>query len=96
MTRRAARSDANQPEIVDALKKIGARVQHLHGVGQGCPDLLCGHGGNLTLIEVKTPSGKLTERQERWHEEWAGYVHVVTSAEEAVNLILGRTQGVIG
>ena len=38
----AARVDANQPEIVKALRGVGATVQHLHKVGQGCPDLMVG------------------------------------------------------
>lgn len=98
--RRASRSDENQTAVVAALRKAGAKVQHLHGVGGGCPDLLVWHGTTLTLIEVKDgskpPSArKLTPAQEKWHDEFQGAAHVVTSPEEAVNLILGRSQGVI-
>lgn len=97
---RRAAADANQPEIVAALRKVGAKVQHLHGVGGGCPDLLVWHGKTLTLLEVKDgnkpPSArKLTKAQEEWHQEFAGAAHIVTTPEEAVNLVLGRSQGVI-
>jgi len=38
--RRTAKVDANHREIVDALRRIGAGVQSLAGVGNGVPDLL--------------------------------------------------------
>ena len=53
---RRAAVDANQAEIVKALRKVGATVQPLHRVGQGCPDLAVGHGGVNHMIEVKDGS----------------------------------------
>lgn len=64
--RRAPRTDANQAEIVAALRTRGALVQSLAGVGAGVPDLLVGWRGalrnlsgtvNLTLerIQQKLP-----------------------------------------
>lgn len=90
--RRAAKVDANQAEIVAALRKIGATVQPLHAVGQGCPDLLVGWRGMTSLLEVKDgnkpPSArKLTEDQERWHAEWRGQVAVVETVEQAIAAI---------
>jgi hypothetical protein len=32
----AARVDANLQAVLDALRAVGASVQHLHKVGQGC------------------------------------------------------------
>lgn len=86
---RAAKVDANQAEIVDALRKVGCTVQLLHMVGKGCPDLLVGrHGVNL-LIEVKdgskSPSArKLTPDQVGWHDCWRGQVVVACSVDEAL------------
>jgi hypothetical protein len=40
--RRASKVDANQREVVAALRGAGASVQLLHAVGEGCPDLLVG------------------------------------------------------
>ena len=81
--RRAARVDANQKEIVEHLRKMGATVQPLHTVGRGCPDLLVGYGGTNYLLEVKDgdkpPSQrKLTPDEQSWHDEWVGHVSVVT------------------
>lgn len=90
--RRAAKVDRNQAEIVGALRAVGASVQPLHAVGQGCPDLLVGFRGRCFAIEVKDgllpPSArKLTPAQVEWHGAWRGHVAVVTSAEEATAAI---------
>ena len=81
--RRAARVDRNQQEIVQHLRKLGATVQPLHTVGQGCPDLIVGYGGLNYLIEIKDgekpPSArKLTPDEQAWHDDWCGQVCVVT------------------
>lgn len=89
---RAAKADANQSEIVKALRAAGASVQHLHSVGAGCPDLVCGYRGVNYLIEVKDgskpPSGRaLTPDQVAWHGGWRGSVSVVTSIDDALMAI---------
>jgi hypothetical protein len=89
--RRSARSDANQRQIVDALRRVGARVQHLHAVGGGCPDLLVAYRRRLYLLEVKTSAGVLTEEQAAWWREWMphadGALHVVRSVNDALRAI---------
>lgn len=93
MTRRAARIDANQPAIVHALRLAGCSVQHLHSVGEGCPDLLCALAGDQTfLIEIKDgakpPSDQaLTKDQVVWHARWRGKVHVVNSVDQALAVV---------
>lgn len=88
--RRAAKIDQNQTEIVSALRKIGCTVQHLHAVGDGCPDLLVGAYGITLLLEIKDgrkpPSARrLTEDQIKWHGAWTGGpVAIVTDVEGAI------------
>ena len=87
--RRAAKVDANQREVVAALRDAGATVQLLHAVGEGCPDLLVGYRGKNYLLEVKDgrkpPSAqKLTPPQEIWHRDWRV---VVNSREAALGAI---------
>lgn len=99
MGRRAAAVDRNQPEIVQALRKAGATVQHLHTVGQGCPDILVGFRGCNLLYEIKDgeaiPSKqKLTGPEKDWHDLWRGEVHIVRSADEAIEVMYSRSQGV--
>ncbi|MDO8707009.1 MAG: hypothetical protein Q7J84_18940 [Sulfuricaulis sp.] len=87
MSRRAARVDANQSSIVSALRKAGASVQHLHGVGQDCPDLLVGYRAQNYVIEIKTPKGKLKPGQALWFRDWRGQACVAHTAEEALKSI---------
>jgi hypothetical protein len=88
--RRAARTDANQTAIVAALRAAGASVQHLHAVGEGCPDLLVGLRGKNYLVEIKdgakSPSQRgLTPDQQAWHLLWRGDpVTVLHSVEQAI------------
>lgn len=98
--RRAARVDRNQTEIVSALRAIGATVEHLHGVGQGCPDLCVGYRCVTVLLEVKdgskSPSQRaLTPAQLEWHGAWrGGPVAVVCDVESALRAV--RAVGVAG
>jgi len=100
--RRAAKTDANHAEIVQALRAIGCRVQDLSRVGGGVPDLLVGWRGRLALIEIKdgakVPSARaLTPDQVKWHAEWQGMpVAVVKSADEAIQAVQKATAADMG
>lgn len=91
--RRAARIDANQAEIVKALRQAGATVQSLATAGDGVPDLLVGFRRQTVLMEVKDgskpPSARdLTDDQVDWHINWrGGALVVVTSVDEALTAI---------
>lgn len=92
MSRYAAKIDANQPEIVSALRKAGCFVQPLHTVGGGVPDLLVGRAGVNHLLEIKDgskpPSARrLTPDQVEWHALYRGTVHIVTSIDEALKAV---------
>jgi hypothetical protein len=92
--RRAPKVDANQGEIVAALKSRGCLVQSLAGMAGGVPDLLVGNRrGHLILMEVKdgslVPSAReLAPDQVRWHAAWRGFpVYVVKSVQEALDVV---------
>lgn len=90
--RTAARIDANQPEIVKALRSVGAAVAPTHQLGKGFPDLVVGFRGVNYLLEVKDgnkpPSKrKLTADEEEWHLNWKGEVSVVNDVDEALRVI---------
>ena len=86
--RRAARVDANQGEIVAALRATGAHVELLHMVGRGVPDLLVGYLGRTHLLECKAARGRLTPEQTVWHANWRGAaVEIVRSPEDALAVI---------
>lgn len=94
MPRWAARADDNQAEMVKELRGYGVSVQHLHRVGQGCPDILCGWRGTNWLFEIKDPAKspskrKLTEDEAIWHMQWSGQCAVVTTSEQAMEIMRG-------
>ena len=90
--RYANRIDANQNQIVDALRKVGAVVRII-SQGDGIPDLLVGYKGYTILMEVKdggkVPSArKLTEPEQKFFDDWrGGMLAVVNSVEEALETL---------
>jgi len=87
--RRAARTDDNQTQIVEALRSIGATVQILSAVGKGCPDLLVGIFCKNFLLEIKDGAKPksaqgLTAHEAIWINEWKGKVAVVSNVDEAI------------
>lgn len=93
--RRRARVDGNHAEIVKALRAIGASVQDLSRVGDGCPDLAVGYHGKTILLECKDgskpPSARdLTADQKLWFAKWAGAASVVYTPEEAQMVVIER------
>ena len=93
--RRAAKTDANQAEIVRMLRLAGCGVLDLSKVGCGCPDLLV-HSPSfpwrMTMLEVKDGSQppsrrKLTPDQVKFHAEWRAPIHVVKSVGEALDAV---------
>ena len=90
--RRAARIDANQNEIVQHLRDVGASVFVTSGVGAGFPDIVVGFRGATYLIEIKDgnqpPSKrKLTKAEKKFHDGWNGQVDVAKNTDEALKII---------
>ena len=91
--RKYGKVDANNDQIVSALRSAGAFVFSLASVGGGCPDLLVGFRGQTLLLEVKDgrrpPSQrKLTDDQLKFQREWlGGPLAVVDSPESALRMI---------
>lgn len=84
---RAAKVDANQAEIVKALRKCGVSVQSTASMGNGFPDLVAGKGALTWLIEVKGPKGKLTNDQIEFIDAWNGTVHIARSIDDALRIV---------
>jgi hypothetical protein len=85
--RRAARRDANEDEIVEALKAAGAKVRRLDFI-----DLLVGFRRRNYLLEVKNPKRKGKDmahrmKQAQWRAEWPGQAAEVTTVEEALAVL---------
>ena len=93
---RAPNRDANEREIVNALRAAGCLVQQLQQ-GGGVPDLLVLTPASvLVLVEVKDGAKlpahrRLTRDQVEWHDRWKASgapVFVVTDVAEAL-LVVG-------
>lgn len=91
--RRAARTDANQAEIVAMLRSMGATVCDTSQLGGGYPDLTIGYMGKTFHAEVKDGSKppskrKLTPDQEEWIKAWrGGAVWLITSIPDALDAL---------
>lgn len=75
------RRDANEPAIIDALRRCGAFVQQVSG--DGCPDLLVCWQGRWTPLEVKTATGRLKPSQVKQQASQAPYP-LVRSIDDAL------------
>lgn len=82
--------DGPQAEIVARLRSIGVWVQHLHAIGNGCPDLLCWHRGRYFLLEVKDDGERPTKQQAEYMAACPGEIHVARTPEEAVRAAVGE------
>jgi len=83
--RYAKRVDANQDQIVSALRAAGAYVWII-----GLPvDLLVGYKGHTFLVEVKDGSKKrLTPLQDEFFQNWTGSTLArIDNAEAALRMI---------
>lgn len=83
--RYAARVDANQQQIVSALRAAGAYVWIL-----GLPvDLLVGYNNHTYLVEIKYgPSKRLTKLQQDFFANWiGGTLCRINDAEAALRMI---------
>lgn len=98
---RGAKVDANQPEIVEALRKAGAYVLHTHQI-KNAFDILVAFRGQLFIMEIKNPEylpkeydrERLEKSLEKGEKDCmdgfqqAGVTyHIVTTIEEALNVI---------
>lgn len=86
INRRAAKRDANERPIIDALEAVGASV--LQVSEKGAMDLVVGFQGATHVLEVKAPGKGLTPDQKDFHEAWRGSrIHVVETPEQALRAI---------
>lgn len=86
----SAKADANQPEIVEAFRAMGANVEHVHRLKNFC-DLFVLYKGVVVAVEVKIPGKeKLTEGEDKFSKRWfehGGKYAVITTTQEAEALI---------
>jgi len=82
--RRAARRDASEPAIVDALRRLGFAVEPL-SIADG-PDLLIAKVGRIGLAECKTGGAKLRQGQRDWIAAWPAPVYLLRTVDDVIAL----------
>lgn len=95
LARFAAKRDANEPAIVQALEAQGFHVARVSG--KGFPDLVVSKGGGfLRLVEIKNPKGKNreTDDQRKFREAYQGpAVVTLRSVDDALKFMLLAMEG---
>src|SRR5258706_16062221 len=88
--RRAAKGDDNRHELVEAMKRVGARV---YPIGKPLDYLVCFRKRTM-LVEIKNPDGRnrLTKEQEEFIASWDGEIHICRSVQEVVNAVVDGAQ----
>lgn len=88
--RRAARIDANQPEIVKTFRKLGWYVLIISQL-KNCCDIIVSKSGRTIAVEIKDgakpPSAqKLTDGELKFKEEWQGEYRLINCIEDIFKL----------
>lgn len=86
---RAAKIDANQPEIVQFLRAHGAYVRSVAQL-KNAFDLLVCYKGCTFMVEVKQEKGKLTEGEAKFKSEVEAVgckYWVIRSCEDALEML---------
>lgn len=101
--RRAAKKDANQTDVVRILRQCGLKVALTHQLGDGKPDFVVSgekldylaglsRGPAMLWVELKSPGGKLTPAEEKFHQEWEGLPIMVCQSADPILIWFGRLQ----
>lgn len=80
--RRAARRDANEPEIITALEQLGFAVERVSS--PGIPDLLMSRAGQWYVAECKTDGGTPTPAQIATRKRARATIPTFRSIEDVV------------
>lgn len=86
--RKAAKIDANQPAIVQALRAIGCSVHYI----KEPVDLLVGLRKRTVAMEIKNPKAnwRLKPSQKKFFAEFNGEAYVVEDEGQAIRAMLGK------
>ena len=88
--RRAARTDANQPEIVKAFRGLGWSVLIVSQLKNSC-DIIISRNGRTVAIEIKDgskpPSQRtLTEGEALFQKTWQGEYAIIMNTQDVISL----------
>ncbi len=87
---RAARIDANQPEIVKTFRGLGWSVLIISQL-KNCCDIFVSKNGRTIAVEIKDGSKppskqKLTEGELKFKDSWQGEYALIKSIDDVISL----------
>jgi len=87
---RAARVDANQPEIVKVFRDLGWYVLIISQL-KNCCDIIVSKGGRTIAVEIKDGSKppsqqKLSKGEIKFKDEWQGEYKLITSIDDVLSI----------
>jgi len=89
----ARRIDANQAEIMDALRSLGVWCMDMHWCGRGVLDVLCWDPfGGTFWVECKTGNEPLTEAEQRFVDNYPGMWYIARNVGDVVEIVNKRRQ----
>ena len=85
------RTDENQKDIVNSLREFGCSVKVVSDT-RGFVDIVAGYRGINFLFEIKNPNMPLSKQaltpdEQRFHDSWLGSVYIITSSDEAIDIM---------
>lgn len=88
--RRAAKVDANQPEIVKAFRSLGWYVLIISQL-KNCCDIIVSKDGRTIAVEIKDGSKplcqqKLSKGEVKFRDEWKGEYKLVKSVDDVLSI----------
>ena len=88
--RRAAKVDANQPEIVAAFRKLGWYVLIISQL-KNCCDIIVSKEGRTIAVEIKDGTNipseqKLSEGELKFKDEWQGEYKLIVSIDDVLSI----------
>lgn len=86
--RRAAKVDANQPDIVRQFRKLGWYVLIISQL-KNCCDIIVSKNGRTIAVEIKDGSKppsqqKLSDGEIKFKNEWQGEYRLVNCAKDVI------------
>ena len=89
--RRACRKDAVHDELVMWHRHLGWDVVETYQLGQYQPGFVDAIGrhpvsGTIVFLEFKSPGGRLTQDEQRFHAVWQGPIEVERTVTDVMSI----------
>ena len=89
--RRAARTDANHKEIINAFRAIGFSIFDTSKLGQGFGDCVIARSDLTAIVEIKdgakaASQRRLTKPEQGFKDAWRGKYFIVACVDDVFNI----------